>query len=696
MNKKDLAKLISLNSGLGMTKSKQVIDVLKNTIKDELRSGGNVSIRKFGKFCIKNTKEHKYYNLRQKKVCTVPAKRIFSFIPSIYLLEDNLCDVVITAPSFSPNIGIGDTRKSPNTIKKISKGNDSSKQIHFSSFGGNILLPNSLNLGQRQKLSSQKEPFKIRCVGKVANEIIVPHIIEHTQYPHILSPKNGTSIIGYNSFSGITGGVTEPILYYALLSLKDIEPQMEIIQNISIPIQNRNYGYKPDIAIIWKEKNIYIDIEIDEPYDIVSRKPIHYLNSSDKLRNSYLINNGWFVLRFAEEQIAKNLDNVCHIIYKYIAFITRNKKFAASSDDAIIDRWTYNEAMKMASESYREKYLGIIPHKNESKLSIPNYIDDCLVPDDFSFVKPDSDIIENQYKTLENNIKAEILKQKYFIIKRSTDCYEFVTEKNFVQYIFDEESCSYGMKFIDIVEQKYYYVPYYDLESYRTSDTIITEIEHDNWPSAIEDCIVNCHPIHINYTNSEGKTAERDVFFLTPWYNEAYSNSENREKYTDLELLTMYSNYIYLDSVGFKQRRIFSGYCSYRQELRTFNVARINYGVIYNCYKPKCLFENGHIWMQLDERGDGIFAEHIYHNLSCACQKRLVEKGNYVNALIMQGKLKEAMKICLQIKKDTYVPETRKTWMDMVLEDIDYFTSKDNHKEEFEKMKLLLKEKVWR
>jgi len=61
----------------------------------------------------------------------------------------------------------------------------------------------------------------------------------------------------------------------------------------------------------------------------------------------------------------------------------------------------------------------------------------------------------------------------------------------------------------------------------------------------------------------------------------------------------------------------------------------------------------------------------------------------------MQGKFKEAIRICLQIKKDTYVPETRKTWKEMVFEDIDYFISKDNHKEEFEIMKLLLKEKEW-
>ena len=695
MTKKDLAKLISLNSGLEISTSKLVIDILKETVKEELSSGGNISIRNFGRFFLKTKRERKYFNIAQQKVCMTPAKRVLYFIPSIDLTKEDLNDVVITAPSFSSNIRIGGTKESSFISKKETKRNDNSKRINFSSFAGNILLPNSLNLGQRKSQASSKEPHTIRFVGKVTNEIVVPHLIENIQYPHILSPKNGTPIIGYNSFGGITGGVTEPILYHALLSLKEIEPEIEIHQNISIPIHNRNYGYKPDIAIIWKEKDIYLDIEVDEPYDIISRKPIHYINCSDKLRNAYLINNGWFVFRFAEEQIVKDLENVCHIIYKYISFITRDKRFIASCDDSVIDRWTYEKAMTMASENYRENYLGISPQINESNHSFPNYIDDILAPDFFTFVKPNNDIIDNQYKELEKNIKAELGKQKYFIFKRSSDCYEFVAEARQIQFVYDDESCSYGLKVLDYVEQKFYFIPYYDIESYRTTDSIIKEIKNNDWPSVIYDCIVNCRPIHIDYTNSEEQRAERDVFFLTPWYNVAYNDQENREKYTDLELLSIYSNYIYLDSTAKTQYYYFSGYCCYRQELRTFNVSRINNGIVYNCYKPKCIYENGHIWMQLDEKGDGVLAEKIYCNLSVACQKRLVEKGNLANALIMQGKLKEAMKICLSVKKDTFVPETRKTWVDMIIEDINYFISKDNHKDEFEKMKLLLIKKGW-
>lgn len=700
MNKKELAKSISTNCGLDIAKSKQVIDILKEVIKEELASGGNISIRKFGKFYLKDKKERNYFNIVLHKVCTASAKTVVSFTPSISLLEGGLDSIVISAPIITPPIFsselISEEDCGTTIPNSIIKRNDNTKKILLSSFSGNIILPNSLNLGLRHRQSNRQEMSTIRYVGKVSNEILVPHIIDNNQYPLILSPKNGTYILGYNKYGEITGGVTEPILYHALLSLQEIEPQIRILQNISIPIRNRNYGYKPDVAIIWKERNIYIDIEIDEPYDIVSRKPIHYISCSDKLRNAYFVNNGWFVIRFAEEQIVKDLKNVCHIIYNNIALITREKRFMKSNKDSEVERWTYEKAEQMASGYYREKYLGITPQINASDLSSPNYIDDYLAPDHFSFKKPDEDILENQYNLLEDRIKSEIGKQKYLIIKRTSDSYEFVTEKNFVQFLYDNQTCSYGMNVWDIIEEKRYFIPYHDLESYWSTNTILKEIDSKNWASAIYDCIVNCHPIHISYTNNEGQEAERDVSFLTPWYDVAYKDPENRKKYTDLELLSIYSNFIYLDSANRNQFGFFSGYCSYRKELRTFNVSRINYGIVYTCYKPKCEYGNYHIWRQLDEKKDGVLAEILYYHLSTAYKNRLLEKGNLLNALIMQDKLKEAVKLCLSIKENTFVPEAGKTWEEMVIEDINYFISKDNHKEEFEKMRLLLREKGWK
>lgn len=65
-----------------------------------------------------------------------------------------------------------------------------------------------------------------------------------------------------------------------------------MLDNVKLPILNRNYSYRPDFCLYWAKKQLYIDIEIDEPYDIVSRKPIHYQGNGDNLRDRYFIRNG--------------------------------------------------------------------------------------------------------------------------------------------------------------------------------------------------------------------------------------------------------------------------------------------------------------------------------------------------------------------------------------------------------------------
>jgi len=60
-------------------------------------------------------------------------------------------------------------------------------------------------------------------------------------------------------------------------------------------------SYCPDF--VYNDGELYIDIEIDEPYDYVNKKPIHYVGSNDESRNCFFSENNWFVLRFAEKQI---------------------------------------------------------------------------------------------------------------------------------------------------------------------------------------------------------------------------------------------------------------------------------------------------------------------------------------------------------------------------------------------------------
>ena len=80
-----------------------------------------------------------------------------------------------------------------------------------------------------------------------------------------------------------------------------------------LPVENSR-PFEPDIAIICKKHpSIRIDVEIDEPYAAVTRKPIHYIGCGDDFRDTLLNNIGWIVVRFTEYQVFfKPLRNVQH------------------------------------------------------------------------------------------------------------------------------------------------------------------------------------------------------------------------------------------------------------------------------------------------------------------------------------------------------------------------------------------------
>lgn len=126
--------------------------------------------------------------------------------------------------------------------------------------------------------------------------------------------------------------------------------------------------YEPDFTLkaINEEKNILIDIEIDEPYegtnDLSKRRATHYLES-DLIRNYHFQNRGWIVIRFAEIQIHKNPLGCCFFIAKVISSVDNEYSIPDTllkkNDLEPISRWSEFEAKSWSIEKYRENYLGI-------------------------------------------------------------------------------------------------------------------------------------------------------------------------------------------------------------------------------------------------------------------------------------------------------------------------------------------------
>lgn len=127
--------------------------------------------------------------------------------------------------------------------------------------------------------------------------------------------------------------------------------------------------YTPDFAYLGK---IYIDIEIDEPYNPrqypniqkdnqKELEVIHCIdNSKDENRNQLFNKHDWFVIRFSEKQVILQSHSCCQEIARLIAEMTGDtsvlEPFRNVPDLEPDPRWTEEQAKAMAEQRVRLKY----------------------------------------------------------------------------------------------------------------------------------------------------------------------------------------------------------------------------------------------------------------------------------------------------------------------------------------------------
>lgn len=126
----------------------------------------------------------------------------------------------------------------------------------------------------------------------------------------------------------------------------------------------RNYGfefrdttYLPDF-IYYDYKGILIDIEIDEPYEQKSGKPIHY-RGADDYRDRCFTNENFIIIRFSEEQIKRYADQCCsyiEIVRQAILDCEPIENIQSISLVPKIMQWSKEEAESMARRNYRSTY----------------------------------------------------------------------------------------------------------------------------------------------------------------------------------------------------------------------------------------------------------------------------------------------------------------------------------------------------
>lgn len=174
-------------------------------------------------------------------------------------------------------------------------------------------------------------------------------------------PPKGTFVFPYRRRKIARRGYLEKTFHIFLKNMF-LDSKLLIIDDCAILPAENYRPYEPDIAIIDIEHPaIRIDIEIDEPYSAIINKPIHYIGCGDDFRDMNLNNLGWIVVRFTEYQVKSDMQSCVSFIAKLINSLNPSKLLPKSllehNIPQIQKRWTEIEAMVMASEKVREKYL---------------------------------------------------------------------------------------------------------------------------------------------------------------------------------------------------------------------------------------------------------------------------------------------------------------------------------------------------
>lgn len=707
MKTKELIKKISLSSGTTVKNSSIILKSFFEIITKSIKKGENVSLRNFGAFKLYIRKERKFYNISKYKVEVLPERKTVRFIPfkqfkvGINKKKEHL-SYINQQESFNTPYVLN-YRTSYSVLPENhneSKGKNRNTSIV------------TKNIGTRRTNDvSEFHDSNFEYIGTVNYDHYFGEN-DHTIFPIIKTPYKGTKILKwYKSHSEAIVGVSEPLMLAEVKQICKKYKGLTVLGNVAIPIQNRIYSYRPDIALFWEEHNICIDIEIDEPYDICSRKPLHYIGCSDNLRDTYFTRNGWCVIRYSENQVINHLTKVIEHLDFVLNWLSGGleKKYNLFEEN----RWTYDEAIQMSKSSKREDNLGLDKKVTES------FEEDWDVDYKYNFlIKPDRDILPEK----EKHSHILVIETQLDYAMASKAKYIKITDTSGRQWILEKETIDKRYEGDDIyITANNVIIPLMSSLKFWFSNTIQIEsifslfTEH-HWKSGDSDtkkqilitAATNGSPIWIKYKNSQGEESERYLCNLCLFLN----NIDAQTPFTDLGTIA---------NPKINWRTYIFGYCSIRDEFRQFACDhRLLEIRILNC-KGTYIFDKVYqaslaelIMNPYNYRND--FFNRVDYLLSIMPIKEkesYLSIGNRANYETIKGHFEEAIKLYQSIpfeKEIVFSKEEIFLWGELCKKDIDSFINegeklKDGEYdydispskivEYFSQIKILLKNAGW-
>ena len=226
---------------------------------------------------------------------------------------------------------------------------------------------------EEQEKMQQEEDARYEIVRQKYDIDLANYEVKLSHYYDIIEEQNQFI---ENHASSITAALFKSnVLYSDRYSTADDVPQMEesekklfecLMDRIpnAVKVDTEISGYFPDLVVSASndsDEDVYLDIEIDEPYEMTTRKEIHYLGCGDDDRNQRICDCDWFVVRFSEKQVKTECDTCVNIIENLREFIKTGDievldKIITQKNSITDRRWTKEEARLMALRNYRRTY----------------------------------------------------------------------------------------------------------------------------------------------------------------------------------------------------------------------------------------------------------------------------------------------------------------------------------------------------
>jgi very-short-patch-repair endonuclease len=127
-----------------------------------------------------------------------------------------------------------------------------------------------------------------------------------------------------------------------------------------VPWQGDNYI--ADFIVIHPSSALGIEIEIDEPYSLKTKQPVHCCDDpKERQRDKFFVERDWIVIRFSERQVVEAPLSCCKLISQIIYDLTGDEsyleKLKIKPNLNKHSTWSSKTAKELAVQNFRLSYL---------------------------------------------------------------------------------------------------------------------------------------------------------------------------------------------------------------------------------------------------------------------------------------------------------------------------------------------------